>query len=268
MTIPAQPSPALEPDLFNLADDSGRHAPGGAIVGIYLWLALGIVVAGAAAWWFQRLGLLEGAGWLSYPIMAAVWLLGLLVVVFISPRAPPTLAAVPVLAYHVWSGATAAHFFDSWTNPVLLPAGASIAATLLLMAVYCAPGRRSLTGWRTTPIVALVGLAAAALAQLVIGFALWSWLATSALTLLLLWLTFAQSRKLTGPAPGNTRLATGRAAIASAIDVYLYLFSLLVTIFRIGVLQDNALYRRRLEVRRDTIDTLPPPPPPVGISGF
>ena len=268
MTIPAQPSPALEPDLFNLADDSGRHAPGGAIVGIYLWLALGIVVAGAAAWWFQRLGLLEGAGWLSYPIMAAVWLLGLLVVVFIAPRAPPVLAVAPFFVFQVWAGATAAHFFGSWTNPVLLPAGASIAATLLLMAVYCASGRRSLTGWRTAPIVALLGLAAAVLAQLPVGFALWSWLATAALTLLLLWLTFAQSRKLTGPAPGNTRLATGRAAIASAIDVYLYLFSLLVTIFRIGVLQDNALYRRRLEVRRDTIDTLPPPPPPVGISGF
>ncbi len=268
MTIPAQPTPALEPDRFNLADDSGRHAPDGAIVGMYLWLAVGIFVAGAAAWWFQKLGLLEGAGWLSYLIMAAAWLLGLLVVVFIAPRVPPVLAAVPVLAYHVWAGATAAHFIGSWTNPVLLPAGASIAATLLLMAIYCASGRRSLTGWRTAPIVALLGLAAAVLAQLPVGFALWSWLATAALTLLLLWLTFAQSRKLTGPAPGNTRLATGRAAIASAIDVYLYLFSLLVTIFRIGVLQDNALYRRRLEARRDTIDTLPPPPPPVGISGF
>ena len=268
MTIPAQPTPAPEPHLFNAADDSGRHAPGGAIVGMYLWLALGIVVAGAAAWWFQRLGLLEGAGWLSYAIMAAVWLLGLLVVVFIAPRAPPTLVAVPVLAYHVWAGATAAHFFDSWTNPVLLPAGASIAGTLLLMAVYCALRSRSLTGWRTAPIVALVGLAVGALAQLVIGFALWSWLATSALTLLLLWLTLVQTRKLRDPAPGSRWMSPGRTAITSAVGVYFHLFSLLFTLVMVFVFQDNSAYRRRLEVHRDTIDTLPPPPPPTGMAGF
>ena len=266
MTIPAQPSKTREPDSYYPADEAVPEPSHRVFTGMYLWLALGIVVAGAAAWWFQRLGLLEGAGWLSYPIIAAAWLLGLLIVVFIAPRVPPALTAVPVLAYHVWAGATAAHFFDSWTNPVLLPAGASIAATLLLMAIYCASGRRSLSGWRTAPIVALAGVGAAAVAQLVVGFALWSWLATSALTFLLLWLTFAQSRKLNDPAPGTRRLVSGRAAIASAIGVYVYLFFLLVTIFSIVVLQDSAAYRRRLAIRRDSIDTLPPQT--TGVSGL
>lgn len=267
MTIPTQAGRSS--GAFSTEDDplgtGSVFQP--AVPGMYLWVTVGLLIAGVAAWSFHRLDLLDASGWIGYLVVVGSWIICLVAVTITARRIASGVTVVAVLGFNIWTGATAAHLLGALTEPVLLPAIGSTMATLVVMGIFAAWARRNVDGWKSAVVMVLAGLALSAAARWVMGPDSTLWFYIAVLTLILLGLVFLQCRKLVEGTRFNNRRSITREALRGSVAMYLGAFSIFLTLFMVLVLQDNAAYRRRLELQRDSVNTMPPPPPPTGIGG-
>ena len=209
-----------------------------AIIRMYFWVALGLILTGGVAWASYQSGfiLMEGVGlWGVLGLFAAQ--IGLIFAITYAAHKSVPIAVALYILFAVVEGAVLSYIFGIYTPIDIWLAFILTAALFGAMSVIGFTTKKDLSGFGSVLVIGLFGVIGASVVNLFIGSSMIMWLVTIAALPIFLGLAVYETKSVKEMAMeaaySGDAAAAPRISILGAVGLYLIIINLFLILLRI-----------------------------------